>query len=761
MPRLLILFLLLCFSKLSLAQKEGNNWCFGNKTGLTFNTSPPSIIATDINAYQYSSCISDREGNLLFYTNGYGVWNHKHMVMENGTGIGFGSSTLQSFIAKKPGSSQYYIFCAATGQIKGLIYTIVDMNLAAGDGSVTVKNEIVSGFAPTQKLGGVMHANGTDVWIVMHELNTNNFRAYLLSASGLDTVPVITSVGSTVTESAGEMRFSHTGKKLCMCRTNFNPITYAELFDFNNATGEVANSVQLLHEKYPATCEFSANGSKLYIANQPGRLTQIDVCAGSPNAVVASSRTITVIPNPVYAVQLGPDGKIYVAGSSKLFVIENPDQPAENLTGHQFTDIHNLEYGLPRFVAGIVKPVFSFSQDLGCKSVSFSAPSLGVSSLAACASAADSPVSLTWNFDDPASGSSNESTNANPTHVFPALGNYEVRLVINYGNRTDTMRRTVSLTNASFSFETKTVSCSAFANPTVIVKGGSGVYDYTWTPGAVTSSVGSNLAPGDYTVFARNKGGTCIQSGTTTIVAPLQVNATIVFTPQCKTSRAAVIVQNSSGNYSFSSVPSGFDKRWEWAGINIGPAIYTLTVIDFNHNCSFEVVKEITRLYTPTLTASGRFIFCPDEKNARIVVKGADMYLWSNGHTGDTLVVAPTEKKLYDVTGTSTLTGCTDYLPMTVIPKPTCDPDPPVPPDPPKDSVYAYKVYPNPVKDKLYIEGDAPITVTVYNNMGVVVLKVEFAPGRNIVYFDSLIDGLYIVIIDNGTKVEKLRIMKD
>lgn len=52
----------------------------------------------------------------------------------------------------------------------------------------------------------------------------------------------------------------------------------------------------------------------------------------------------------------------------------------------------------------------------------------------------DECYSSTWNFGDPASGSSNASTVSNPTHSFSAPGNYAVTLVSNGQTFTDTIR---------------------------------------------------------------------------------------------------------------------------------------------------------------------------------------------------------------------------------------------------------------------------------------------------------------------------------
>src|SRR5688572_15782308 len=89
------------------AQKERNIWYFGNKAGLDFNTSPPSVLNnSQMNTDEGSASIADAQGNLLFYTNGENIWNKNHQVMANGSGLMGSFSTSQSaLIIKRPGSN--------------------------------------------------------------------------------------------------------------------------------------------------------------------------------------------------------------------------------------------------------------------------------------------------------------------------------------------------------------------------------------------------------------------------------------------------------------------------------------------------------------------------------------------------------------------------------------------------------------------------------------------------------------------------------
>ena len=62
-------------------------WYFGQNAGYNFND-PQQAISGPMVAPEGTSTISDRNGNVLFYTNGETVWNREGIVMPNGTDIG-------------------------------------------------------------------------------------------------------------------------------------------------------------------------------------------------------------------------------------------------------------------------------------------------------------------------------------------------------------------------------------------------------------------------------------------------------------------------------------------------------------------------------------------------------------------------------------------------------------------------------------------------------------------------------------------------
>ncbi|HEX8506397.1 MAG TPA: hypothetical protein VF630_13595, partial [Hymenobacter sp.] len=73
-------------------EKFANTWYFGFKAGLDFNQAsadslPKVLIDGAMDAPAGSGVMSDKDGKILFYSNGETVWNGDGSVMTNGTGL--------------------------------------------------------------------------------------------------------------------------------------------------------------------------------------------------------------------------------------------------------------------------------------------------------------------------------------------------------------------------------------------------------------------------------------------------------------------------------------------------------------------------------------------------------------------------------------------------------------------------------------------------------------------------------------------------
>ncbi len=547
-------------SSLFFAQNEFSRWYFGNGgTGLNFNSSPPSVLTGGvINYAEACATISDINGNLLFYTDGVTVVNSTNSLMANGGGLSGNSSTSQgAVIVKQPGNnSLYFVFTIdQAGQANGYRYSIVDMALAAGLGSVTVKNATL--YTPScEKQVAVRHCNGRDVWIVSHEYGTNKFRSYLLTSSGLNPSPVITAIGETpgqgqtngLLSAIGHMKISPDGKKLALAVYDASvPSTLGlggfQLFDFDASSGVISNSLILLNAPNaiggPYGVEFSQDGTKLYgaaspsINNMPATLYQWDICSQFTTAIIASQYSLNLGNAGGGGLQRAIDNKIYLSlslpgGTQSISVINNP-----NSSGLSMNYVYNgqsiapgiMSLGFPNYINPYTKPSPApLSNSIACQKVSFSVPPVSTFS-SGCSSTPYPPSGYLWDFGEASSGAANTSTLTNPAHTYSALGTYTVQLILFNNCTNDTLKKVINITTLG--------PTPAVSGPSVICRGDKNVYTasggstYLWSNNNSTTAT-QTLAPTTttgYTVSATTNGCTLSKTFTVTVNPCLGIEA--------------------------------------------------------------------------------------------------------------------------------------------------------------------------------------------------------------------------------------------
>lgn len=349
--RYISLLSILFFAVIINAQTSMDKWYFGNEAGLDFSSGSPVAITTSaLNSIEASASIADASGNLLFYTDGVTVWDATNNVTPNGTGLLGNVSTSQIMIVQKPGSvNNYYIFYADSfGGPNGLRYSEMDMSLNNGNGDIVLatKNTLLY-LNASEKMAAVSHCNGTDVWLATKKNSENNFYAYLITASGIQT-PVISSSGNIDGSCCHMMKFSPNGAFLAYTNNYLDTGDDSKLYNFNALTGALTfhsnlpRSAANLENTYGIS--FSPDNTKLYTSTfyhtSPEGVKNVLYQYDMESTDIAASRTIIfsvlypnqgVNPTPFGNLQNGPDGKIYLARWSSntpafsLGVINNPN----------------------------------------------------------------------------------------------------------------------------------------------------------------------------------------------------------------------------------------------------------------------------------------------------------------------------------------------------------------------------------------------------------------------------------------------------
>ncbi|MFM7022437.1 MAG: gliding motility-associated C-terminal domain-containing protein [Flavobacteriales bacterium] len=375
--------LCMAISTQSFAQDEV--WYFG-----AWNTNPPTAAGIQFSGgsllnrnneaaatfYEASTIVSDGSGNVLFYSDGLKIWDKNHAVMTNGSGL-IGSnepgnttgSGVQGVLAiNDPGNaSRYYVFTGPsveqTTSNTGLHYNIVDLSVGA-TGTVTSKNQVLINSATTrvaEAMAAISKSCDT-TWVVVHGATNNNFYAFEITAAGINTTPVVSSVGPVIngTQFAqGSIDFTPHGDRLA-----YTSAVGLYLFDFNIKTGVVSNSTPVATTTAYWGTEFSPDGSKLYYTQYMlGELRQYDLCTTTITLLDATSSNLGELAT-------GKDGKIYgvfngnnAFNGRNLLCINSPNSAgaAANVVLNAYNTGMDLGPGLPQmyfspgFISGNVQ----------------------------------------------------------------------------------------------------------------------------------------------------------------------------------------------------------------------------------------------------------------------------------------------------------------------------------------------------------------------------------------------------------------------
>lgn len=413
-----------------LQDARANVWYFGNKAGIDFNpvfdtpSGPAKALSNSImDAPEGCATVSDRNGDLIFYTDGDKVFDKTHSQIDSGIG-GDPNSAQSAIIVPVPGDETlYYIFTtqAVSGtSLYELRYSLFDLKLNTGKGALIQKNVLL--FAKSTE-----HLTATPQWLIAHEYGNNTFRTYPITAQGIGE-PVYSEIGSdhsfkTPEQGQGYMKIGP-NNNLAVTLSTPGTSNIIELFQFDNNTGTLSN-YRKIDLKEPAGqvygVEFSPGGNKIFatVKGSPSPSELFEYFLDSLNQPHFKQR---IQQNGEFgALQLGPDGQIYMAinGSNTLGTIQAVDDTtrlsAFNLNGFNLAAGTNSRLGLPNFIQiqgnGFGGPGFTFAGVCVGDSTQF----IGTPT--------DAIDEFQWFFGD--GGSSTESS---PIHLYAAAGTYTVSM---------------------------------------------------------------------------------------------------------------------------------------------------------------------------------------------------------------------------------------------------------------------------------------------------------------------------------------------
>jgi len=420
-----------------------------------------------------NAMICDKYGKLLILSNGCYVEKADGTAIENSEGMNPGAlydncedkdgyNIKNSIMLPDPGNpSIYHIFhlpATITPQT-GLFYAVMqssfDLSANGGQGTTLFINKVlVSDTIHSDGIHAVRHTNGRDWWILTAKEFSNKYHILLLTPEGVSIRSQSIGV-PTWSESGGDIVFSPDGSRVA----RFNAKDDLRVFDFDRCTGTLSNPLYVKitgpgDNQIFSGLAWSADGHYLY-AQENYLIYQFDMWA----ADIPASQTVVAMWDPVARcpftvefgfMELGPDGRIYdrpLSGQRCMHRMQFPERSGKGcnmqLSYFHFTyPFKNLPH-FPNFRLGPIDG--SPCDTLGLNNH----PLAGwrhdfVSGLTADFTSVSwyEPVNGWWDFGD----HSPSVTERNPTHTFPAPGQYEVCLTVSNQNGSDMKCKKVWIT---------------------------------------------------------------------------------------------------------------------------------------------------------------------------------------------------------------------------------------------------------------------------------------------------------------------------
>ena len=356
-------------------------------------------ISLPFEFYSNSTNISDTQGNLQIYTNGFKIANAQHQVIENGDSLTYFSNqagtqgpfywypygapipqtTLILPIPNNP--NKYYIFENHLYDIPNtpsnsiwaynLLMHKVEKNQIDSSYYVSIKNQIfLQDTLDVGMLSAVKHGNGRDWWVIIHKYPWVKYYKLLITP---DTI--YQSMGNFPGPpgyiDGGNIGFSKDGK---LFGRVMQATWHARVYDFNRCTGEFSNLRRdtILSSYAHAGNAFSPRGKYFYFT-ETKKVWRYNLQASNFAASKELVYTHTGFTDPIFNLPSNywtmdnpNDGRLYIIGSSSIHRqswIDYPDTP--NVANVGF---HHYEYVLPRPNNGTntYHPNYHLGADIGC-----------------------------------------------------------------------------------------------------------------------------------------------------------------------------------------------------------------------------------------------------------------------------------------------------------------------------------------------------------------------------------------------------------
>lgn len=508
---------LLLFHLVASAQKHDHIWLAGRgklgtyqfSNGITyqfggaimdFQHFPPKSTLENYALNMYpTAIISDKNGNLVAYTNGCHVVNKNHEIMDNGDTINPGLYQGQNqclfyyptyqgaiFIPDPAKEHSYYLFhmaldySSANPYFAGqrYYYSLIDASENGGLGKVVDKNHLIlEDSAVGGYISAVKHANGRDWWVVSPHRVSNKYFVFLVTPEGV-MPPMEQVIGDSLPgPCCGMTLFSPNGEKYFRSTTPSG----LQILDFDRCKGVFSNPVFIPRDSIgysgPAGLAASKDNHFLYVSTNKF-LFQYDLFATDiPATKVFLAQNDSTYYNPekgtFHHALLAPDGKIYLVSLNyvpEMAVINFPERQGMaskvDQHGYKLPALYGNDFifNFPHYRLGPVDgsacdtlgldnfPLANFRWDFE--------DTLSPLQIAFTEVCSYEPSAWHWDFGD-----SQTSGERFPLHTYDSSGIYKVCLTTSNANGSDTLCRTLYLGVSSVENPLVQTAVEVFPNP--------------------------------------------------------------------------------------------------------------------------------------------------------------------------------------------------------------------------------------------------------------------------------------------------------
>lgn len=462
------------------------------RTIFDFSQSPPLVqfgpLATNDRLLEQRltlASISDACGQLRYYSDGRRLLDARGVLVPGGgrlvsRRLPHRETTFSSapnallFVPRPLSRDRYFLFTSEQGICgfstqpcpqgirRALSYAEIGPGAPDGTGQVERADVMLHPQGVTA-LTATHHTNRKDYWVVTRPLLSTRFFSYHVTERGVEAQPVVSQVRSFA-DSVRSPRLSPNGQYIyytgfvdsiaSQSGYFYRGFARSYLARFDATTGRISQEVQVY---YTVTCgDFSPDSRSLYLgpSDVPRGMRQMTINLADSLAMQTTMKWFASDPTPTYDEYYWPSGRIvltpdlrisYLDGALKnrpcppgsipnsicpeaprwIGQIRYPDRTdtTRQLRHHSFpAPMYAFPYN--NYIESLLVDTLTEVRHLGgcgTDTVQFWLANPG------CA------TTLRWQFDDPASGAANETTNWAPRHVFSQAGVYQVTVTTDDG----------------------------------------------------------------------------------------------------------------------------------------------------------------------------------------------------------------------------------------------------------------------------------------------------------------------------------------